>query len=123
MRRPKTGGRNKKNMNTQILATPENRGQNNTAMGSFNWAYSGQETSLPSPILKSQTAQSGPQPASLVYTIEEAAAVLNVCTKTIRRLISRRHLTCCKVLRKKLIPREQIERFLKATCDVPMTLK
>jgi len=58
---------------------------------------------------------------SLVYTIPEAAAVLNVSTKTIRRLIDRRFLTPCGALRKKLIPRPQIEAFLKATCDTPIT--
>ena len=47
--------------------------------------------------------------------------VLNVCTKTVRRLIARRYLTASKVLRKKLIPRSQIEAFLKATCENPIT--
>jgi excisionase family DNA binding protein len=59
----------------------------------------------------------------LVYTVEEAAAALNVSTKTIRRLLDRGILTASKALRKKLIPRSQIEGFLKATCDVPKSLK
>lgn len=60
-------------------------------------------------------------PASqpLVYDINEAAAALNVSTKTVRRLLRRGKLTSCKVLRKVLIPREQIANFLKATCDKP----
>jgi excisionase family DNA binding protein len=103
-------------MNPQI---PENNVQGNW-ISSFQVGYSA-PTSLPAP--ESQPGQSSPKLTPVVYTIEEAAAVLNVCTKTIRRLLARRHLTCCKVLRKKLIPREQIERFLKATCDAPMTLK
>jgi excisionase family DNA binding protein len=59
------------------------------------------------------------KPEPLAYDINQAAAALNVCTKTIRRLIARGKLTTCKVLRKVLIPREQIENFLKATCDTP----
>jgi excisionase family DNA binding protein len=55
--------------------------------------------------------------------VEEAAAALNVCTKTIRRLLARGILTASKALRKKLIPRTQIEGFLKATCDTPKSIK
>jgi excisionase family DNA binding protein len=58
-------------------------------------------------------------PIPLAYTVEEAAAALHVCPKTIRRLLDRGLLTASKALRKKLIPRSQIEGFLKATCDVP----
>ena len=61
-------------------------------------------------------------PAPLAYTVEEAAAALNVSTKTIRRLLARGILTASKALRKKLIPRAQIEGFLKATCDHPKRL-
>lgn len=57
----------------------------------------------------------------LVYTVEEAAALLHVSTKTIRRLLARRLLTGSKALRKILIPRQQLEAFLKATCDKPIT--
>lgn len=63
------------------------------------------------------------KPLPLAYTVEEAAAALNVCTKTIRRLLDRGVLTASKALRKKLIPRSQIEGFLKATCDQPKTLR
>jgi excisionase family DNA binding protein len=62
-------------------------------------------------------------PERLVYTVQEAAVVLNVSTKTIRWLLARRLLTGSKALRKILIPRAQLEAFLKATCDVPMTLR
>ena len=61
-----------------------------------------------------------PQPA--VYTVEQAARVLNCSTKTIRRLLRRKLLTHSKALRKILIPREQIAAFLKATCDTPKTI-
>ena len=61
----------------------------------------------------------GAKPEPLAYDIKQAAAKLNVCTKTIRRLLHRNKLTCCKVVRKVLIPREQVENFLKRTCDKP----
>jgi excisionase family DNA binding protein len=64
-------------------------------------------------------ALAAPLPQPLAYNINEAAAALNVSTKTIRRLLWRGKLTSCKVLRKILIPREQIANFLKATCDKP----
>jgi excisionase family DNA binding protein len=64
----------------------------------------------------------GANPSSLVYTVQEAAAALHVNPKTIRRLLDRGVLTASKALRKKLIPRSQIEGFLKATCDLPKTI-
>jgi|GEM_PF-1236596 len=99
-------------MNTQI---PDDNWQS-----SFNLAVSnGTQNTLPSP--QSQPVQPSPKLTPVVYTIEETAVVLNCCTKTVRRLIARRYLTPCRVLRKKLIPRDQIEKFLKATCDNPIT--
>jgi len=67
----------------------------------------------------SGNAPETPRTEPLAYDIKQAAAALNVSTKTIRRLLRRGKLTCCKVLRKILIPREQIENFLKLTCDKP----
>jgi len=61
-------------------------------------------------------------PEPLVYTVEEAAAVLKISTKSVRRLLKRGFLTGSKALRKILIPRQQIEAFLKAICDVPKTI-
>ena len=55
----------------------------------------------------------------LAYDIKQAAAKLNTSTKTIRRLLQRGRLTCCRELRKILIPREQIDNFFKKTCDKP----
>lgn len=59
----------------------------------------------------------------LFYDINQAAQALNVSTKSVRRLLRVRKLTSCKALRKVLIPRNQIEEFIKASCDAPaMTL-
>ena len=60
-----------------------------------------------------------PLPEPLAYDIKQAAAALNTCTKTVRRLIARGLLTPCKGIRKILIPRQQIEEFFKRNCDVP----
>jgi len=75
---------------------------------------------LPTP--ETIAAYTRPKPATpeqLFYDINQAAFALNICTKSVRRLIARGKLTSCKVLRKILIPRAQIEAFLKATCDQP----
>lgn len=55
----------------------------------------------------------------LVYTVKETAQVLKTSTKTVRRLIKRRFFAPCRALRKILIPRSQVEAFLKATCGQP----
>jgi excisionase family DNA binding protein len=64
-----------------------------------------------------------PLPQPLFYDIKQAAVVLNCSTKSVRRLIQRGYFSPCKALRKILIPREQIEAFLKATCDAPNALR
>jgi hypothetical protein len=64
-----------------------------------------------------------PLPEPLAYDIKQAAAALNCCTKSIRRLIQRGYFGPCKALRKVLIPKPQIEAFLKATCDTPKNLR
>ena len=69
---------------------------------------------------ENEKKQAMPEP--LVYTVEEAAAVLKISTKSVRRLLARGLLTGSKALRKILIPRQQLEAFLKATCDVPKTI-
>ena len=65
--------------------------------------------------LRPATPMQGP----LAYDIKQAAAALNMSTKTVRRLIRRGKLTCSKAVRKILIPREQIENFFKRTCETP----
>lgn len=62
-----------------------------------------------------KTAQVEP----LLYDIDQTAAALNCCTKSVRRLIRRGLLKPCNALRKVLIPRTQIEGFIKATCGTP----
>jgi excisionase family DNA binding protein len=58
----------------------------------------------------------------LFYTVEQAAAVLNVSVKTVRRWLYRGHLTNCNASRKILIPCHQVENFVKETCAKPTAL-
>ena len=58
----------------------------------------------------------------LLYDINQTAAALNCCTKSVRNLIRRGKLKPCNALRKVLIPRQQIEQFIKATCGTPAAL-
>ena len=58
-------------------------------------------------------------PTPLVYTVAETAIVLRSSTKTVRRLIKRGFFAPSKALRKLLIPRSQVEAFLKSTCGNP----
>lgn len=51
----------------------------------------------------------------LAFTIKETAEILGVSTPTVYRLISRQLLKSSKALRHKLIPRSEIERFLRET--------
>jgi hypothetical protein len=72
---------------------------------------------LPSPETI-KTAQVEP----LLYDINQTAALLNCCTKSVRRLIMREELKSCNALRKVLIPRKQIEDFIRRTCGTPKPL-
>ena len=47
----------------------------------------------------------------LAYTIKEAAALLNMSEKSVRRQIQRGNLRRCKNFGRVLIPRRDIERF------------
>ncbi len=55
-----------------------------------------------------------PQEASqtLVYTLAEASALLQLSYASVCRLIQRRKLRCLGSLRHKRIPRTEIDRFL-----------
>ena len=48
----------------------------------------------------------------LAYSVREAAEMLGVCEKTVRRLIARGLISPNKALRHLLIPKKEIERFL-----------
>jgi excisionase family DNA binding protein len=45
------------------------------------------------------------------YTLKQAAFILNLCERTVRRLIERGHLSKCPLIRKILIPRKQVDTF------------
>lgn len=75
----------------------------------------------PAKMLNPVAAPGLPEP--LAYDIKQSAAALNCCTKSIRRIIQRGGLCPCKALRKILIPKSQIEAFLKANCDTPKNLR
>lgn len=49
------------------------------------------------------------------YTLKEAAVYLNVSTRTVERLIERKLIRRNKALRKILIPRFELDAFLKKT--------
>jgi excisionase family DNA binding protein len=68
-----------------------------------------------------QAPSSSPPPAAvpdlprLAYSVREAADLLGVSEKSIRRLIDRGLLKASRALRHLLIPRKEIERFLERT--------
>jgi excisionase family DNA binding protein len=49
----------------------------------------------------------------LAYSMREAAQVLGVSYVTVHRLLKRGHLRASSVLRTKVIPRVEMERFLR----------
>lgn len=51
----------------------------------------------------------------LALSVKETAEALGVCEKTVRRLIQRRLLRASTALRHWLIPKAEIERFLRET--------
>jgi len=59
--------------------------------------------------------QVDPQPGRLAYSVQETARMLGVCDKSIRRLILRGLLRPSRALRHILIPRDELERFLRDT--------
>jgi len=97
------------------MKNDQNRGLNLPPQASASTLH-GTPTPGTTPV---QAGAVAAKPEPLAYDIKQAAAKLNVSTKTIRRLLRRGKLTCCKVLRKILIPKDQIENFMKLTCDRP----
>jgi excisionase family DNA binding protein len=51
--------------------------------------------------------------AKLAYSTQEAALAIGQSEQTIRRLIKRGHLKACGVLRHKVIPATELQRFLR----------
>lgn len=54
-----------------------------------------------------------PRVTRLAYSTKEAAAAIGQSEQTIRRLIKRGHLGACSVLRHKVIPAAELQRFLR----------
>ncbi len=54
-------------------------------------------------------------PPKLAYRVKETAQILGISEKSVRRLIDRGLLRSSKALRHLLIPRHEIERFLRDT--------
>jgi excisionase family DNA binding protein len=57
----------------------------------------------------------------LAFTAQETADLLGVSPETVYRLIKRGKLRSSNALRHKLIPRTEIERFLKSSLDSEWT--
>jgi excisionase family DNA binding protein len=51
------------------------------------------------------------------YTISEAAAVLRMSDKSVRRQIDRGHLRRCKAFGRVLIPRKDVDSFIEKCSD------
>ena len=54
-------------------------------------------------------------PQRLAYSLKETAAMLGICEKSVRRLILRGLIRPSRALRHILIPKTEIERFLRDT--------
>jgi excisionase family DNA binding protein len=54
-------------------------------------------------------------PPRLAYSLKETATMLGVCEKSVRRLIHRGLIRPSRALRHILIPKIEIERFLRDT--------
>jgi len=55
------------------------------------------------------------RPARLAYSVQEAACMLGVCDKSVRRLILRGLIRPSRALRHILIPKDELDRFLRDT--------
>lgn len=59
--------------------------------------------------------ESNGTPPRLAYSVAETANILGISGKSVRRLIARNLIRPSRALRHLLIPRSEIERFLKET--------
>ena len=65
------------------------------------------------------TISGGGMPTRLGYTVKQTAELLGVGNETVYRLLKRGLLRSSSALRTKVIPRTEIERFLKETTRSP----
>jgi excisionase family DNA binding protein len=75
--------------------------------------YQQQEAAVVISTEECETSEAGS--FRIAFSIKETAAMLGVCDKTVRRLISRGLLRPSRALRHLLISRQEIDRFLKDT--------
>ena len=54
----------------------------------------------------------------VAFTVRETAAMLGICEKSVRRLVARGLLRPSRALRHLLIPKHEIDRFLKETVSL-----
>jgi hypothetical protein len=54
-------------------------------------------------------------PARIAFNVRETAQMLGICEKSVRRLILRGLLKPSRALRHLMIPKQEIERFLRET--------
>jgi excisionase family DNA binding protein len=57
------------------------------------------------------------QGEKLAHTVPETAEILGISTRSVHRLLNRGLLRASKALRKILIPRTEIEKFLRDTTE------
>lgn len=76
------------------------------------------ENNTKSPVVSSEPGSKEALSAELprlAYSVAEAAQMLCLSSKSIYRLIDRGLLRCSKALRHKLIPKQELLRFLEET--------
>ena len=67
-------------------------------------------------IMNTTAPPQSTQPASrLAFSVQETALMLGVCDKSVRRLILRGLIRPSRALRHILIPKDEIDRFLRET--------
>lgn len=87
-------------------------------MFSQDWLNGKIEWGTPEPSkapMMQQLHSAAPATDRLAYTLKETAKLLGVSYMTVNRLIQRRLLKSSLALRTKLIPKKEIERFLRET--------
>ena len=76
---------------------------------------SGTVARIPAAVSDESTSMPTSRLPRLAYSVREAAEILGVSEKSVRRLIARRLLRPSRALRHLLIPRSELDRFLKET--------